>query len=156
MTPEKRFTNNVIAGLKGLAICQRHEDMYSTGIPDISYDIEGMKGSGWIEMKAIPDWPKKENTIVRLEHFTKQQRAWIIKHGSKNARTFIFLRVANDYLIFDWTAATLIGNTVKELLYEACVRSWNHRINYIELVEVLRGRYESSKRYQKQGRNGSL
>lgn len=43
------------------------------GTPDIQFI------DGWIECKYLEDWPKKEETTVRIPHFTQQQRVWLLR-----------------------------------------------------------------------------
>ncbi len=45
------------------------------GTPDIQFI------DGWIECKYLEDWPKREETTVRIEHFSPQQRVWLLRRS---------------------------------------------------------------------------
>ena len=70
---ERRMRKNVCDWLKdydAFAV----ENPANPGTPDVSY-VEG-----WIELKQLDAWPAREDTPVRIEHYTPQQRirvAWI-------------------------------------------------------------------------------
>ena len=74
------------------------------GTPDIQYI------GGWIECKYLEDWPKRERTTVRIDHFTQQQRVWLLrrfiackKRGSWVSQGWLVLYVSStkDWLVFD-------------------------------------------------------
>ena len=101
--------------MRGLWHAQRHEDIYSSGIPDVSYAIDGI--CGWIELKYIKEWPKRPTTIIRVKHLTKQQRLWLRQRGKRCDNVFLFLRVNYDWLLFRHTHVNMIGSLNKEDLF---------------------------------------
>lgn len=148
MGKEKHLVKRLLDGLKPFGfICQRHEDQYSTGIPDLSYDALGLAGSGWIEVKRLPAWPARSNTAVEIRHFTPEQRAWLIRHGSLNQRSFMFAQIDEDYLIYDWTVVSRIGHLTESQMFIYATGFWLKRVDYKQLVEILRGNYEKQERH---------
>jgi hypothetical protein len=119
-------------------LIQRHEDMYSVGIPDMSYDIPGAEGSGWIEIKRVKEWPKRDATTLKIQHYTPAQKAWIYQHGCVNNRTFLFVQVEKDHFIFDHIWALKVGNLTQAQMFQAATESWQGTINYDILLEILR------------------
>jgi hypothetical protein len=113
--------------------------MYSVGIPDLSYDIEGMPGSGWIELKRLKDWPVRPGTIVRIKHYSPEQKAWILRHGRFNERTFLYLQVASDHLLFDHETAQDVGTLNKKVTKYAALWKSLGKCNYAGLYEALSG-----------------
>ena len=43
------------------------------GTPDVNF-VEG-----WVELKWIRAWPAREKTVVKIDHYTQQQRVWLFK-----------------------------------------------------------------------------
>jgi hypothetical protein len=113
---------------------QRHEDRLSTGIPDVSYS---MLHHGWIELKYLAAAPKKASTPMRIEHYTTDQRNWIMRHGSRGGLVFLLLQVGRDYLLFDWTRAREIGQVTFAEHCAMAAKHWAGRINWSELSYAL-------------------
>lgn len=69
---------------------------------------------GWIECKWLEDWPAREDTTVRIEHFSPQQRVWLLrralacrKRGTDHGLAWLVLYVAKtkEHLLFDGETA---------------------------------------------------
>ena len=61
----------VVRALSGLHAIPVENPVACPGTPDVNY-VEG-----WIELKNLRSWPKRAATIVRIEHFTEQQRRFL-------------------------------------------------------------------------------
>lgn len=69
---------------------------------------------GWMELKYAQDWPAREETTVRIEHFTPQQRVWLrrrhhnLKKCSNPEGIWLCLQVSKtrDWLVFDGESAS--------------------------------------------------
>ncbi len=90
-------------------IYTRHEDDVTAGIPDISFTRCGV--SGWIELKAYDEWPKREKTLIRFDNFTDQQRSFLTKRGEAGANCFLIACIGRDVLVFPWTSLEGVGST---------------------------------------------
>jgi hypothetical protein len=96
---------------------KRVENAVALGMPDVNY-IEG-----WIELKYVADWPKREETPLRLGHFTPQQRVWLYRRWVLGGKAFLLLRVAKEFLLFDGrTACDAVGLVSRASLYDRCLR----------------------------------
>ena len=110
------------------------------GTPDVQFI------GGWIELKYLEDWPKRKETTVRIEHFTQQQRVWLLRRWTASIKLripepkcWLILYVAStrDWLIFDGkTAAMYVAKdgTTKERLFELALLTTNNLqdvINYV-------------------------
>lgn len=114
----------------------RHEEKLAKGIADVSF-VGNDYRHGWMELKQLDAWPKRESTIVRVEHFTKEQKFWLQRKGKAGGNTWLFMKVERDYLLFYWTRLERIGQVNKdELLRDASV-VWSKRMNWEELGTVL-------------------
>ena len=112
---EQGMRQRVVKALKSLDAISVENSVYP-GTPDVNYI------GGWIELKWVRSWPKRESTPLRLPHFTPQQRVWLQRRERKGGHAFVFLQVANDYLLFDAsTAADLLGETPRHELLEAAL-----------------------------------
>jgi hypothetical protein len=92
----------------------RVENPVGPGTPDVHYCVEGM--TGWLELKEIPAWPKRSDTPVRLPHYTKEQRLWIMDYASHGGRVHLLLRIARPkfYLLFGPEVAVHLLGEVPE------------------------------------------
>ena len=110
----------------------RHEDRIARGIPDLSFGILNVQG--WIELKCMPSWPK-ENGILRIPHYTPDQRLWMYLRGKG---CWLLLKVEKDWLIFNHIEAQEVGKLTKEQLFKCCVWKWEGTLpNAAELTHIL-------------------
>lgn len=114
----------------------RIENEVGCGDPDVNYCLHGSEG--WIELKHLRRWPVRASTVVRLPHFTQQQRGWLRARSEAGGRVFLLLQVEREYLLFDGRRAQAVGYLVREQLYEACCGRWRGSLDALELIELLR------------------
>lgn len=96
------------------------ENLALPGTPDCTYI------GGRIECKYSVDWPKKEETTVRWDHYTPQQRAYLREHWYLGGASWLCVQVSKtrDWLLFDGeTAAKYVGRdgATKKVLFEIAV-----------------------------------
>lgn len=102
----------------------RHEDVMQTGIADLSFIVRrqvkpGHSGHhGWMELKYRAEAPKRASTICKLDHYTQDQRNWLLKKGENAGYTFLLLQLGRDYLLFDWQGAQDVGRITTAELYD--------------------------------------
>lgn len=113
----------------------RVENAVSSGTPDVAYSCNGVHG--WIEFKYVVRWPSRYKTPLRLTHFTPYQKVFLYKHGEAGNHCFMFLKVDQDYLIFDHEHVFQIGELSKEELFEVALKSWHKHVDFDELGEIL-------------------
>jgi hypothetical protein len=120
----------------------RIENHAGTGQPDVNYCIAGVEG--WIELKYLEAFPKRQDTMVRIPHFEPEQRIWLTQRKNAGGRVFLFVRVdgiAGGFFLFDGKeAARHIGvNWIREEWNARALKSWAPRMNWGELVvEMVR------------------
>lgn len=76
------------------------------GVPDVAYSVP--KKHGWIELKYIPHAPKRATTPPDLRHFTPLQQHWLMYRGKLAGNCWVFIRMADEFFLFDWTQARVI------------------------------------------------
>jgi hypothetical protein len=88
----------------------RVENPIHPGTPDVNI-CDGR----WIELKCIPRWPVRVRTVVRIAHYTPQQRVWLYRRWiASPGSTLLLLEVRADrqWLLFDGdVAAKIVGRT---------------------------------------------
>lgn len=112
----------------------RIEDKLGLGVPDVNFT------RGWIELKYMHEWPVREGTEVKIDHFTPEQRAWILRRTSRpGGRVYLILKVGEfDWLLFDGrTAAKYLGNTTKRELYKVALDTWTQQPKAEDLIKWL-------------------
>lgn len=121
----------VVKALKPLhAFCV--ENRVGAGTPDVNYT------EGWIELKWMRSWPKRGTTIVKIEHYTKQQKIFAVKRRRAGGNCWLLLQVKQQWLLFDGAVAAIILNkkTAKELFHHA-YKVWPHGLKDQELIECI-------------------
>ena len=125
MKPEHKYWNKYIEPRMRTAWdAQRHEDKISLGIPDVSFGICSSnfeKINGWIELKYVKEYPKRETTPVKLPHFTPFQRNWLKKRQRYGGNCWLLFGVHDDNFIFEGNQTDGVGKTyTKKHLYANC------------------------------------
>lgn len=115
----------------------RVENPACPGTPDVNIT------TGWIELKQLVDWPKKRKTIVRVPHFTPQQRVWLLRRQLAGARAWVLLRVGENastewILLAGQDAAKQLGRCTREMLYGMMLARWTPNLVDHEFASVLR------------------
>jgi len=89
----------------------RVENPIHPGTPDVN-----LCDGRWIELKCIPSWPVRASTVVRIGHYTPQQRVWLYRRWkSAPGSTLLLLevRAERQWLLFDGdVAAKVVGREI--------------------------------------------
>ena len=103
------------------------------GTPDLNCTL------GWIELKWLRAWPTREYTIVRIDHYTRQQRHFLRDRWVAEGGAWLLLQRHHEWLLFTGdVAARLVGRATRAELYEATCGYWNKGLKGEELAECLR------------------
>lgn len=127
---ESTMWNTVRSAFEGLDPV-RVENRCDPGTPDVNF-VEG-----WIELKWLPEAPVRGG-IVHLDHFTPQQRAWIIRRAIRGGKVFVLLQLASTWLLFDgrWAAENL-GRVNVSTLEENALGLWRTKLSKPELKQLV-------------------
>jgi len=102
----------------------RVENSCGIGTPDVSGLVAGGP-TWWLELKYRRRWPVRTDTVVKLDHFTDAQKAWLVRHGKAGGSCGVLLEVAGEYLLFDWRGCVYTGTVPRAVLYELAL--WRGR-----------------------------
>jgi hypothetical protein len=134
---ESKLRTKVVKGLSTLKAFPV-ENSAHIGTPDIYFS------EGWIEIKVVKEFPKKETTPIRIDHFTATQREFLERHYRLKKNSFLFVQVEENFFLFDgFTASKEIGTLTKQGFYLKSMRVWNKKINFAELIKIITNRGEN-------------
>ena len=116
---EQHMRQRVVKALKKLDAWSV-ENPCRPGTPDVNF-IEG-----WIELKWRAEWPKRTTTVVRLPHFTPQQKLHLGRRWLKGGNAYLLLQVAQDWLLFNGEeAAKIVGQATRAELEASAQAQWH-------------------------------
>lgn len=108
------------------------ENPAKPGTADINYT------DGWIEMKYLRAWPKRSDTVVRVDTYTPQQRNFARQRASAGGKVWFMLVVGNEWLLLRGEdAAEYVGTVTAEGLYDLAARTWTRKPRREELEKCL-------------------
>ena len=96
----------------------RVENPIHPGTPDVN-----LCDGRWIELKCVDGWPARASTLLRIGHYTPQQRVWLYRRWMyAPGSTFLLLevRAERQWLLFD-------GNVAAKVVGRATAAE--HRVN---------------------------
>lgn len=123
-------TRPLLSGLHPVRI----ESLITPGNPDVNYSI------GWMELKNIEDWPVRPATPVRVDHYTQEQRTWMLQRKAAGGRVFLLLRIekTREWLLFDGRAAARsVGLVPRLTLYKHSLARWTRKPKKAEIQRWL-------------------
>lgn len=101
MGSEAALWRKLWSEMKVFADVQRHEDLASTGIPDVSFGIPTTRTQGWIELKQMDHWPTRRVKGITLG-LTADQIEWLERRGSTGASCWALAQVGTIYYWYRW------------------------------------------------------
>ena len=113
----------------------RVENAFYKGIPDVNYLIDGVEG--WVELKYVNEYPKRESTEIKVSHFTTEQKLWHNTRNKMNGLASVLVQVESDYFLFKKERINLIGALTKRKMFQLSNKSWKNKINFEELKKEL-------------------
>lgn len=131
---ESNFWDRVRPLLAGLDPV-RVENAVSSGTPDVNCLL------GWIELKQIraEDMPKRASTVVRLDHFTPEQRAWLTRRTHFGGAAWVLLLMGEEWLLIEGrTAAEHLGKMNTDETRQLASHRWAKKPSAEELQRALR------------------
>lgn len=115
------------------------------GTPDVSYI------GGWLELKWLRDWPIRKESVVKIEHFTQQQRVWLMEHHRRGGTCHVLLQCHQEWFLLDpiWAAENL-GRVTQDAIRNNFSCYWEFGLDDLELLIMLDKRKQKKKGKEKQ------
>ena len=108
------------------------ENPVGPGTPDVNYC------EGWIELKWLRTWPKRDATVVSIPHFTIQQRRWLRRRWEVGQSAWLLLQIKREWMLFTGLDAhDYVGNLNRKELREVARVRWQNGINATDLCGAL-------------------
>lgn len=130
------YTKGKLTG-SGDIFLSRHEDSVTLGVPDVSFAMDNV--NGWLELKHLPEWPKRDTTVVKMKRYTEEQRKYILESGEHGGRSYLLLQVGKVYLLFGHWGAQLVGKVPRTRLEAIAIKTWTDMMDPGELRSALLG-----------------
>lgn len=125
----KRVAGRALKPLDAVSV----ENPAYPGTPDVNF-VEG-----WIELKWARRWPEREDTPFRVEHFTQQQKVWLVRRWRKGGNVWLLLQVGKEWMLFDGpTAVELVGKATRKELQLGAQAYWPDGLRDEELCNIMR------------------
>jgi hypothetical protein len=100
------------------------ENRVGAGTPD----VEAM--GSWLELKQLPAWPVRADTVTRVEHFKLEQRLFLETRWERGGNAFLLLKVKQEWLLFDGdVAAKIVGHVPRATLIANVRHYWPRGID---------------------------
>lgn len=116
------------AGLHPVAV----ENPICPGTPDVNH------AHGWLELKHLDAWPKRETTFVDFPTWSQEQRLWFKQRLKAGGRVDLLVRISRDewFLVAGDVALWAIGCLVRTELVGVALRHWPRGLDRRELAEL--------------------
>lgn len=131
--PEQKWRKSLVKDLRRLDAIPC-ENVAKPGTQDVNYN------HGWIELKVLPDWPARSDTVVRIDKLTPQQRVRNRLRWEAGGAAWIFIKIGSDHILFRGCDAKVLGTLTKAEMIGLSVRYWKGRVNVRELETILLSR----------------
>lgn len=107
------------------------ENGVGVGTPDVNSVL------GWIECKCAA-MPVRHDTKVTADHFTQEQKIWLLKRWRAGGSASLLLKVADWWLLFTpQTAFEIVGKVPFHKLVDECYNGWHGVPDRTSFIETL-------------------
>ena len=114
----------------------RIENSAGDGTPDVELCYLGR--CAWVELKHLEAFPVRPGTVVKITHYTDEQRLWLKQRGGAGGRAWLFIQVGKEYYIFDWEEAQKVGVSMTAADWKfRCYQRWVGRFDWSEWLEIV-------------------
>lgn len=90
-----------------------------------------------MELKHLLEMPKKEDTVVRIPHYTDEQRLWLRSRGESGGYAWLFVQVGRSYFLFDWREAQQVGTELTRIDWLMNKTRWTGRVDWKEWLSKV-------------------
>lgn len=110
---ESGYWSTVDENLGPFGLLVRIENALDDGTPDAAYVLTAPKpgslpASGWLELKAIDDYPKKPSSPLRVPKLLRKQVLFLEAWADAGGRAWLLLKAPPWHLLFDAAGARAV------------------------------------------------
>lgn len=89
------------------------------GTPDVNHK------HGWIELKWLDDWPVRDYTVVRVDHYTQPQRVWHKRRCRAGGLCHVLIGIGgHSILLWGEVASEYLGKVARSDLLDIADAAW--------------------------------
>ena len=108
------------------------ENKCGLGTPDVNYL------HGWLELKWLRAYPKRESTIVTFDHWSQDQANFLMRRHAAGGNAHLLIKCRREWLLYEaQPAADYINATTREQLWRFASRKSNQGLQKGMLKEWL-------------------
>ena len=108
------------------------ENPVHPGTPDVNCIL------GWVELKWLRSWPSRADSIVKVEHFSPQQKVWLTRRWIKGGSVWLLLQCGTEWLLFDGPrAGRYVGKVDRRQLVLNANQYWGRKPTAESLAEAI-------------------
>jgi hypothetical protein len=126
-------------GMKSFWLASRIESSAGNGIPDVVFTLPSVlkrnSRHGFMELKYIPEWPKKEDTLIKLP-LRQEQKIWIMGRGAIAGGVWVLVRIADTFFILDYKQVIQTFQGLPKAEWYK-FKHWEKKIEFRELFDIL-------------------
>lgn len=130
---EKDFARDFCLLTKSLHPVRIENALATPGLPDVSI------APGFVELKWARAWPKKHTTPLRIDHYTDDQRHWLLRRAAAGGGAWLALKVRSEWFIFCADSAQQVGFLTRQELTEQADAYFPVKPSAEELCRVFTG-----------------
>lgn len=102
------------------------------GTPDVAYS------HGFVELKNLDGFPVRASTVVRIPHYTDNQRDWLLAHHRAGGLAWLVIQVEQEWFVFDAERAQEVGLTLtRQDWYNNANAHWGIKPTPWQMQDVL-------------------
>lgn len=130
------------AGMAGRWLATRLESSSGNGVPDVTFSMPNI--NGFLELKYIPEWPKRPETKVKLP-LRPEQKLWISTRGKMGGNVWVLCRVKDSFFLLGDAKAIAVCEGWTEVEWVSRSNLWWYRkVDFDELYYGLKEGYNGS------------
>lgn len=137
--PEQKLWDQLRNVMVGRWRANRIESRLEQGVPDVYFGIS-RDLHGWIELKVLPEYPKKPTTLIEIPHYTSWQANWHWTHRDFGTQSWIVVKVEKEGTLHFFpsrVALALLERVNTEEFKKLGVVVEMKNVEYLKVVDAL-------------------